>query len=88
MSLYDKRFNVHTGYVSNYTDDPAEALRLYNRDPDEPNRWINEGYGEWRDTGQEGVSCVTRRTIGHVLPSTLEYVIQRAEVQKMLEKIR
>lgn len=99
MSVYEKRYNVSAGMVSHYTDDPAEALRLYNRGlglRDQFNRlypdpYIVEGYAEYKDVDKgwgDYATQVTRRSLGKVLPSTLEYLVQRAKVQKMLEEIR
>lgn len=88
MSVYSRRYNVSSNMVSYYTDDPAEALRLYNSglNTGYPAPWIAEGYGDYSD-GPNDTTCVTRRTTGKVLPSTLEFLIVRAEVQKMKEKM-
>ena len=103
MNDYDKRYNVCANMVSIYTDDPASALKHYNmglvkyesgecRYPP----FINEGYSVDRDVflttssgGREYYGTeVTRRNKGPVLPSTLEFMIVRSEVQKMLKEIR
>lgn len=84
MSVYDRRYEVFNGHSSYYTDDPAEALAHYRRGdhPTKP-KWINEGYG---DVGyqDEHVTEVIRRTTRQVLPSTLEYQIERAKVRELI----
>lgn len=90
MSDYEKQYEVHVGFVSYYTDDAATALRVYNgyMVPDRynvmPRGGIYEGYAEDSYSGD----YVYRKTTGQVLPSTLEYRIQRQKVQNMLEDIR
>ena len=103
MSDYDKRYNVHANMVSHYTDDPAEALRLYRRGEEAFKSrkcryppFINEGYAEDRDymvpTSSGGSEFygieITRRTLGPVLPSTLEFRAQRAAVQTLIQKLK
>lgn len=89
MSDYEKRYEVHVGRVSYYTDDEATALRVYNgyMVPDKfnvlPKGGIYEGYGEESRDGY-----IYRKSTGKVLISTLEYLIYKAKVQKMLERIR
>lgn len=89
MSDYDRRYNVHANMVSHYTDDPAEALKTYMYGLEKYESgdcryppFINEGYGEWEPYGDHDM--VTRVTTGKVLPSTLEYLVQRRRVQKMI----
>ena len=88
MSDYDRRYNVHANMVSHYTDDPREALRLLDSDPE--HGWVAEGYG---DVGyqDEHVTEVIRRTIGPVSRGQLrlritevEYREHRAKVQQMI----
>lgn len=89
MSVYSKRFNIHYNGCSYYTNDPAEALSLYRKDDGRSSRpaYIVEGYADY-SSGPNDTTCVTRRTIGKVLPSTLEFLIARAEVEKMIERLR
>lgn len=90
MSDYDKRYEVHVGFVSYYTDDEAAALRVYNgyMVPDRynvmPLGGIYEGYAQESHSGD----FLYRKNIGQVLISTLEYRIQRAVVQTLLERIK
>lgn len=87
MSVYERRFEVHVNRCSHYTNDPADALAFYNRreDSDSHPAWIAEGYPVYSD-GPNDTLCVTRRQIGPVLPSTLEFLTARAEVRKLLNK--
>lgn len=88
MSDYDKRYNVlYDGVISYYTDDPAKTLSLYNSGDPNKARWISEGYGYYSDGPYDSL-CITRCTVGPVLPSTLEYIIARDEVQKMIKELR
>lgn len=90
MSDYEKQYEVHVGFVSYYTNDPATALRVYTgyMVPDRynvmPRGGIYEGYAEESYSGD----FLYRKNIGQVLISTLEYRIQRQKVQDMLESIR
>jgi hypothetical protein len=85
VSVYEEKYQVHHDkFYSYYTSDPAKALSLFNRDP--KNNWVAEGYPVYRDMN-DGRTMVTRETVGKVLPSTLEFRVQRAAVQKMLEKL-
>lgn len=87
MSSYDRRYNVHYRGVSFYTDDPAEALSLYNYGLGYHNPpFIDEGYADY-DDGPNDTTMVTRRTTGSVLPSTLEFIVERAAVQKMIKEL-
>jgi hypothetical protein len=92
MSDYDKRYNVHANMVSHYTDDPIQAVRLLDTDPE--HGWVEEGYGDHKDM-RDGRTMVTRRTTGRVTRQTLmvrilldEYEAQRAEVQRMIRDIQ
>lgn len=95
MSDYHKRYNVCTGWASHYTDDPAKALAVMqsalDRGEDPAKVWCAEGYADEKyDYPREGVTMVTRRTIGPVTMDQLrhrvterEYAEQRAEVARM-----
>lgn len=93
MSSYDKRYNVVANMVSFYTDDPVAALRHYYMGANKYASgecsyppYIVEGYGE--EVGyRDGVTEILRRTTGKVLPSTLEFLIQRAYVQDLMKEI-
>lgn len=92
MSDYEKRYNVHENFVSHYTDDPAEALKWLRRDPEKG--FCYEGYADAEDVvrghseygGIEG-TLYTRRTIGPVLASTLEFLAARTEVLALLSRL-
>lgn len=93
MSDYYKRYNACFGYVSTYFDTPEEYMALraaYGQDP----KFINEGYGDdedisygHRDFGGIEGTRVTRRTIGSVLPSTLEFLAARNETVALWERL-
>lgn len=97
MSVYERRYEVHAGMASHYTDDPAEALRFLDRgSPDDKYPpWCHEGYADYEDVypgsskyrGIEG-TIVTRRTLGPVLRSTLEFRAQRRAAQRLLADLR
>lgn len=92
MSDYERRYNVHANYVSHYTDDPAEALRLYQSGlGHEPPPFITEGYADYEDVpggpGQIEGTIVTRRTTGKVLPSTLELLVAQREASEVLDTV-
>lgn len=93
MSAYERRYGVHANRTAHYTDDPTEALALFKRGLVAAERfgydgpaWIDEGYGDYSD-GPNDTICVTRRTIRNVLPSELEFIIERTKVQKMLAEL-
>lgn len=94
MSVYQRRYGVHANRTSHYTDDPAEALRVFRTYQARADArgytgagWIDEGYGDERD-GPNDTTMVTRRTTGTVLLSTLEFRVQRRAVAAMLADMK
>lgn len=87
MSVYERRYEVHTNRHSHYTDDPAEALRVLDRDPE--NGWAAEGYPQYRDDyPRAGVTEVTRRQIGPISRAALAYRAYRQSVQAEIDRLR
>lgn len=89
MSVYDERYEIHYGYCSYYTSDPAEAAALLEKHAGMENLWCNEGYADVTyDYPNPGVDMYTRRTKGPVTLLELQYRAQRAKVQQMIKEYR
>lgn len=94
MSDYAKRYNACFKNVSCYFNTPEEYFRLCEVYGTQA-KFITEGYADYedisyghRDFGGIDGTRITRRTIGSVLPSTLEFLAARNATVALLERLR
>jgi hypothetical protein len=93
MHSYDKQFNVMADGYSHYTNDPVEALSILDNARNKDKAFCAEGYAEYID--REGGYEIYRRTTGEAtrqhlvsLITDIEYQNHRAEVQRMIARLR